>query len=210
MPERNKENNILLKTFYEDIQLVFNSNKEKNSIQNIFQDFEKELNFTCDTLFELNREKIQKIENNTSLKNVTYNLISLCEFLRVTGSNDYRTVFQRLFQNIKNGIVLITDFKYEGLIKYIKTEESLGRISLFFDTIVISVIKIAFSDPYKKAIENLIKLLKELIQLSLIIFLLCDIIAILFVKFLYEPGINKLCNQIFVLRKVFKIYEIQE
>ena len=59
-------------------------------------------------------------------------------------------------------------------------------------------------------IESLITKLNLLILVSHIIYFLCDIIAIFFVVFFYLRGINNLCNQIFILKKVFKVFEMHE
>jgi energy-coupling factor transporter transmembrane protein EcfT len=50
----NNEKNALIKSFYYDIEIAFNSIKEKNKIRGIYQDFEDTSNFTCENLFKLN------------------------------------------------------------------------------------------------------------------------------------------------------------
>ena len=177
------EHNLLLKNFYEDIALAFDI-KEKKKVQDVFQDFETKDNFTCEKLFELNNEILTKIENKTysisNLKNVKHNLICLCNFSRITDTNDYRTVFEKYFHNIKNGIILNNDYSYKGLVNSVN-EGTIARISIFFDIIIINVLKIAFNDPHKNSIDNLIKMFKQLIELTHILYLLIDIIEILIV-----------------------------
>ena len=143
------------------------------------------------------------------LNNATMNLISLCKFTYVTESNDYRTVYERLIQYIRNGLIAVNNFTYPGLISHIN-DGILSRISLFFDFIVFHVIEIANTIPHKESINKLIKKMNNIIIISEIIFLLYDIVAILFVFILYIPGINRLCNQIYILRKIFKIFEMEE
>ena len=86
----------------------------------------------------------------------------------------------------------------------------LSRVILFFDLIVTNIIEATNIQPHEQSIQTLIRKMKNLNLLSQIIFLLCDIIAIFFITLFYIPGINNLCNQIFILRKTFKIVEMHE
>ena len=209
----NNEKNALIKSFYYDIETAFASIKEKNKIGGLYQDFEDTSNFTCENLFKLNSEKIKEIEDNDKekkLNNITGNLIKLCEFSKITESNDFRTVFERHFQYIRNGMLSINDFSYQGIIDHIINDGTLSKISLFFNSIIIYIIEITNKVPFRNSINKLLNRLEILIIISEIAFLLFDIIAILFVIFLYVKGINNLCNKIFCLRKIFQIFELQE
>ena len=202
-----------LRQFYESLKLAFNSKKEKNNVRDLYQDFEDESNFTCEILYKLNNDYIQKLENNTygkNLGNISKTLIDSCDFSRISETNDFRTVYERHFQYIRNGILLINDFSYDGLIRYIKEDGTLSKVSLFFNTIIIYLIEIANRIPHNSAINKLIDKLKNLDLISLVIFLCYDIIEILLVIFFYISGINSLCNQIIILRKIFKIFEQHE
>ena len=118
----NKEQNILIKSLYYNIETSFSSIKEKNRIGGLYQDFENKYNFTCENLFNLISKNIEEIEENDKekkLSNITSNLIKLCKFSRITESNDFRTVFERYFQYIRNGMLSMNDFSYKGVIDHI-------------------------------------------------------------------------------------------
>ena len=207
------EKNALIKSFYLDIEISFMSIKEKNNVKTLYQDFEDTTNFTCENLFELNSDNIKEIlkyDKGNQLNNLTTHLIRLCEFSRITESNDFRTVFERHFQYIRNGILSLNDFSYDGIIDHIINDGTLSKISLFFNSIIIFIIEITNKIPFQNSIKKLLNKLGNLILVSEIVFLCFDLVAILFVIFLYIKGINQLCNQIFGLRKIFKIYELQE
>ena len=205
----NEEPNYILNSFYNDIELAFNNKKEKNKIYSLYQDFEDELNFTCENLYYLNIQNLNEISKNLN-KNITENLIQFCEKSRITESNDFRSVFERHFQNIKNGVLSIDDFSYSGLLKIIMEQGILSKSSIFFNIIVIYILEITNSEPCKNSIKKLLKGLKNYIQITEVIFLLFDVLSIIFVFFLYIKGIDNLCNQIFILKNVFKIFEIQD
>ena len=212
LPDNHKEENALIKSFYEELKLAFNSKKEKNNIGNIYKDFEDTTDFKCSNIFE-NISTISEVINDTSastLKNITQNLIELCELTKITETKDIRTIFERHFQYIRNGILSLNDFTNDGIINHIINDKFPSRVSLFFDTVVINVLILLNSHPHREGFKRLIKVLKSIILSSEIIFLSFDIIAILFVVFFYLPGINSLFSQIFILKKIFKIFEIQE
>jgi hypothetical protein len=209
----NNEKNSLIKSFYDDLETAFDSIKEKNKIGGLYQDFEDTSNFTCENLFKLNSENIKEIEENDKdkkLNNITENLIKLCKYLKITDTNDFRTVFERHFQYIRNGMLSMNNFSYQGIIDHIINDGTLSFISLFFNSIIIYIIELTNNVPFRNSIIKLLNKLENLITISEIAFLLFDIIAILFVLFLYVRGINNLCNKIFGLRKIFQILELQE
>ena len=206
-------NNDLFKSFYDDLKLAFNSKIEKYKVSSLYKDFEDISNFTCKNLYDLNIDKINEIKNNShsmQLGNINETLLRMCEFSKITESNDFRTAYEKHFQYIRNGIVNLRDFTYSGLVNYIMNDGIISRISLFFNSIVIYLLEITVKKPHREAVTNLIYTLNFLIKATGIIFLLWDIILIILVIFFYIPGINCLCNQIFVLKNIFKIYEIQE
>ena len=205
----NEEPNYILNSFYNDIELAFNNKKEKNKIYSLYQDFEDELNFTCENLYYLNIQNLNEISKNLN-KNITENLIQFCEKSRITESNDFRSVFEMHFQNIKNGILSIDDFSYSGLLNIIMNQGILSKSSVFFNIIVIYILEITNSEPCKNSIKKLLSRLKNSIQITEIIFLLFGALSIIFAFFLYIKGIDNLCNQIFILKNVFKIFEIQD
>jgi len=167
------------------------------------------LNFTCENLYFLNSENLNEISKNFN-KNITGNLIQFCEKSRITESNDFRSVFERHFQNIKNGVLSIDDFSYKGLLKIIMEQGILSKSSVFFNIIVIYILEITNSEPCKNSIKKLLSRLKNSIHITEVIFFLFDVLSIIFVFFLYIKGIDNLCNQIFILKNVFKIFEIQD
>jgi hypothetical protein len=209
----NNEKNSLIKSFYDDLETAFDSIKEKNKIGGLYQDFEDTSNFTCENFFKFNSENIKEIEENDidkNLNNITGNLIKLCEFFKITGTNDFRTAFERQFQYIRNGMLSMNDFSYQGIIDHIINDGTLSKISIFFNTIIIYIIEININIPFRNSINKLLSRFAILIMNSEVLFFFIDIISIFFALFLYVKGINKLCNKIFCLRKIFQIFDMQE
>ena len=209
----NKEKNDLIKSFYDDLKTAFNSIKEKNRIGGLYQDFEDISNFTCENFLKVIRQNIKEIEENDKekkLNNIIGSLTKLCKFSKITESNDFRTVFERYFQNLRNGMLSMNDFSYQGIIDHIINDGTLSKYSIIFNCIIIYIIELTINMPSRNSISKLLNILQNQIIISELSFLLLDLIAILFVLFLYRRGINNLCNKFFNLRKVFQIFELQE
>jgi len=208
----NQNKNRLLNSFYDDLKLAFDSKKEKNKIPKVFQDFEAQSNFTCEKLFEFNYDNIQLIKENPKSKdlvNIEKNLIEVCEYSKLSEPNDFRIVYESHFQYIKNGILSINNYTYEGLIEHIIGKGTIAKISLFFNTIIIHILEVTNTLPHKNGINNLLRRYSHVIIFSESIYLLFALIIIIFTIFFFS-GINKKCNQIILLKQVFKIVEIQE
>jgi hypothetical protein len=213
--ELKKETFGFFKSFYEDLKLAFNSKKEKNSLANMYKDFEDMSEFTCDNLYANNIDYIQKLEEenkraNQNLQNITKNLVQICEFSRISETKDFRTAYETHFQLIRNGILAIKNLTISGTIENIINNYYRNNVSIFFNYIITFLLEITNTIPHQNIIEALITKLRFNIIISHIIYLLYDLIAILFVVFFFISGINSLCNRIFILKKIFKVYEIHE
>ena len=210
--DSDKNKNQLLNSFYDDLKLAFDSKKEKNKIPDAFQDFEDQSNFTCEKLFEYNYDNIQLVKANPKAKdlnNLEQNLIEICENSKISESNDFRTVYERHFQYIKNGILSISDYTYDGLIEHIIGKGTIAKISLFFNVIILHILEIANTTPHRNGINNLLRRFGNVTIFSECIFILFIFIIIIFTTFFFS-GINNKCNQIILLKQIFKIVEIQE
>jgi hypothetical protein len=213
--ELKKEKFAFFKSFYEDLKLAFNSKKEKNSLAGLYKDFEDISEFTCDNLYANNIDYIQKLEEeikitNKNLQNITKNLVQICEYSRISETKDFRTAYETHFQLIRNGILAIKNLTISGTIENIINNYYRNNVSIFFNYIITFLLEITNTLPHQNIIEALISKLRLNIIVSHIIYLLYDIVAVLFVVFFFISGINSLCNRIFILKKIFKVYEIHE
>jgi hypothetical protein len=207
------ESNALFRIFYNDLKLAFNKKKERNEINSVYSDFDDKITFTCETLFELNNDNIEQIKNSSKsaeLNDIKGNLIKLCENIGISDTNDYTTVFEMHFQYIRNGMDSLTDFTYPSLLEHFNSGGTISKISIFFNCILIYVLELAIESPTSDGMNNLFNLLKLSIRLTEFFFLFFDIILINIVLFVYINNIKRYCKQIFLLMKIFKIFEINE
>ena len=198
----------LFENFYYILELAFNNRKEKKNLGSFYKDFEDESNFTCKEFYEYNHDLIKEIENVSkaeNLRNITASLIELCEYANITKYNNYRNVYEIFFQSIKNGMTYFKDLDYEGIINYIKTNHIISNVSLYFNTFIIYIISMINNKPHSEITNKLLDNLKFLIKLAGSLYIYYSLIAMILANIFYIPRINYLCDQIIILKNVFKI-----
>ena len=209
------EKYTFIKSFYENLIYTFNNEKEKHYVGNLYNSIENTEDFNCKTIYQSDNEYLKQLEkkinekNYDDLKNISNILIQLCENLKIADTKDYRTIYERHFQLIKIGILNIKDRSFFGLIEHIINYGTISGISCFFQNVVIYILEMKYKSS-KQSFNNLDIKMKYLIQITEVCFIVYNVIAILCVIFFYISRINNLCNQIFILKNVFKIYEIHE
>ena len=210
----NSEESIsIIKTFYENLKYAFNNKNEKDYLGiELYSDFEDLSNFTCEDLYEFNNELLEEL-NESSVTNkptgIKEKLITLCNISKITESNDTRAVFERHFQYIKNGLISIDDFSYEGLMNHLN-EGALGNIASFFNVIIIYLLEILFAIPHRNGVNQILKKLKNYIIITEISYIFIIIAFIIIIIFFFISKVKDYCNQILLLKNAFKIFEIQE
>ena len=123
--------------------------------------------------------------------------------------NDMNIVFQNHYGDIKNAIISIVDNSYECLVNHLK-EGKFGRIEIHFNCVLLYLLNIVSNIMHRIEIDDLIILLKENLALTLVVTCLSYLILIILVRWFFIRKLKIYCNQVLLLKKVFKIYEIQE
>ena len=204
------DSNIIFDNFYHDLYLLFDLEKDQINMDIVYQDFEDIAEFNCTNIFiNYHYDIIDKVDDIMTNINLKERLVDICVVSYINDFKNIKTIFERHFQFIKNGMLSLTDFSYEGLNKNLDST-IIGRISFFFFTITIYIIEVKTSRPHKESINRLMALLSSRTLITEIIFLLFGIAFIIIILFFYIYNINKFCNQIFLLKKTFNIFENHE
>ena len=85
----------------------------------------------------------------------------------------------------------------------------LGRVSLFFNGMMTFLINIIYSKRRLIAIERILNMLRNDIQLTVILFVLYDVILTFVIIFLFIRKIKNYCNQIALLKNAFQITKVE-
>ena len=202
--------NLIFNSFYRDLYLVFELEKYHKNLGDLYQDFEDLAEFNCiNMVVTFHYEVLEIVDEKMKELDLMQKLVDICVISHITESKNLKTIFERHFQFMKNGMLSLTDFSYEGLNKNLETT-IIGRIAFFFFTTTIYIIDVTTSIPHKNSVKKIMDLLGNRILLTEIIFLIFGVALILIILFFYIYNINKFCKQIFLLKKTFNILEMHE
>ena len=152
--------------------------------------------------FELNSE-IKKIGN------IKQKILNACISSEIDSTNDMTESFQFHYRTIRNALITIDDFSYEGLLNHLNGG-LFGKIYLHFYLVLIYVMDIINVKFHKIEYDNLLELFEHYLTLSIVVVIILDIILIFIILFFYISRLKKFCEQIILLKKVFQICEIHE
>ena len=204
------DTNLIFNNFYQDLYLVFEYEKYHKNIGDLYQDFEDLAEFNCiNMVVTFHYEVLELVNEKMKDIDLMQKLVDICIISHITESKNLKTIFERHFQFMKNGMLSLTDFSYEGLNKNLETT-IIGRIAFFFFTTTIYIIDITTSIPHKNSVKKIMVLLGNRILITEIVFLIFGVALIIIILFFYIYNINKFCKQIFLLKKTFNILEMHE
>ena len=200
----------IFKYFYSSLKLGFNNKIEIEELGNIYKNFGNVEKFTCRDLYEEEGKRMINLYINqiNSNDDIQRKLTSMCINFVGLDSDKYLYLIENHFQCIKNGIIDLVDFSKEGIISHIK-RGSLGRISLFFNTIMTFLINILYNKRHKIAIDRTIKLLETRLEVTVVLYILYDLVLTIIIIFFFISKIKKYCNQIILLKNIFQLTKVE-
>ena len=205
------DNEQLLKSFYDDLNLAFNFEIEIKTLLKTFSGFPY-FNFTCENLFLYEKENLDKLEANPEIQKIgdaSDKMLNICQLSKIDEYNDITGAYQRHYQSIIHAVASITDFSYSGLIKHLKNS-ILGEIYLNFSLIMMYITDIINVKLHKIEYDNLLDFLLEHLIANLMVVILLYIFLMSLVIFFYIGKFKKFCDKIILLKQVFQICEVHE
>ena len=201
----------LLNSFYNDLYISFNYNVEIKVLIDNFDGFPY-FNFTCENLYQIENDVIEELEKNQEIQKIgdlKQKIFKICDDSEIDLNNEMTEVFQYHYQLIRHAITSINNFTYEGLLEHLNIGP-LGEIYINFNLILIHIMDIINVKFHKIECDNLMVVLENNINITIIVEILLYIILISLALFVYISRLKKFCEQIILLKKVFQICEINE
>ena len=200
----------IFKYFYSTLKYGFNNKIEIEMVGSLYKNFEKVQKFSCGYLYQEEAKKvvdlyINEISSNDDIQN---KLTNICINLIGLDSEKSLYLIENHFQYIKNGIINLDDFSYDGIILHLK-KGYLGRISLFFNNIMTFLINIIYHQRHSIAIQRMLNILENHIQITGMVYILYDIVLTVIIIFFFISKIKKYCNQIMLLKNTFQITKME-
>ena len=210
--EENIDNssNYIFNYFYNNLYYLFDLEKDKKKIKNLYQAFEDSSELNCTSLYtNIKYEVIEEISKILYEKDIKKKLINVCRTAYKTEINDIKTIFEKHFQYIKNGMLSLTDYSFEGINKNLNNTLP-SKISFYFLTTAIYIMETITTKFHKISMKKINDILNITFLTMEIVFIIFGIVLILINYFFYFHNINEFCKQIFLLIKTFNIYKIYE
>jgi hypothetical protein len=197
--------------FYNNLYYLFDLAKEKKDTYSLYKTFEDITEFKCSNIYNsVQYETLEEVCKQLTEKNIKQKLIAICIKSGITQpSNDINTIFERHFQYIKNGMLSLKDFSFEGINQNLNNALA-GKISFFFLTTTIYIFELTVTKPHIDSIKKISKILTNTFLFMEIIFIIFGIALILINYYFFFYKINEFCKQVFLLIEVFNIYKIYE
>ena len=199
----------IFKYIYSSIKLGFNSKIEIENLGDLYKNFDKVKKYSCMYLYKENAEDFLNLyTNEVSSIDIQEKLTNMC--INILGLDSDKPLYfiENHFQYIKNGIIILDDFSYQGIISHLKLGY-LGRVSLFFNAMITFLINNIYTKRHKIAIERILNILRRNIELTGILFILFDFILTVIIIFLFIRKVKNYCNQITLLKNTFQITKVE-
>ena len=123
--------------------------------------------------------------------------------------NSLKTIYSKLFNNIKVEIAKIQDYSYSGLISYLD-DGYLGKFGVYFLTVYKYLLEYIGKNIIIISVENLFRKLLKRIQNTGIFYLVFGIVFGVLVFMIFVRKIDNDCQKLFKLQKIFQICQISE
>ena len=209
---KKNDGTYLLKSFYDDLYLPFNYNVEILILVNNFAEGFPYFNFTCENLYDMESDFIEKLELNPEIKKlgkISDKMYKLCKDSGIDVYNDIAAAFAYHYQLALHALNLIDDFSYEGLINHIK-KGYFGKLCLHLNLILNFITDIINVKLHKVEYDNLLNLLKNYLINDISIIILLYIIIIIIIIFFFISRLKNFCKQVILLKQVFQLCDAYE
>ena len=185
------DSNAIFENFYQDLYLLFDLEKDQINMKTIYKDFEDTTEFNCTNIFiNFHYDVIERVDNEIKDLNIKERLYEICVISHINDFKNLKTIYERHFQFIKNGMLSLTDFSYEGINNHLDST-LIGRLSLFFFTVTSYIIEVTSRIPHKESIKKLMDLLWNRMLITEITFFSFGFFFVIIILSFFIYDINK-------------------
>ena len=106
-------------------------------------------------------------------------------------------------------MILFSDRSYDGLIKKL-FDSKLGMVTSIFLNVTRYILYIIGNESYTGSFKNIVSILGNTIIASMILYVVSECFLCIFFFFIYIWNINIECKNMFELKKVFEITNLND
>ena len=196
---------------YADLMLLYQAGRHLKSIGNLMVFTEKNINYDCYEFYEkMDNYLFLKIKNNFLNKEnqFLYTMYFFCNRSNVMQYKNYKSIYLKLFNQIKIKMENYNNINYNNIIKFINDIDII-RIEIIF----LMTYAYLFDFMYRN-IQSSIRTMMDKIGNNIILtcytFLSVLIFLIFFIFFVFIRNVNNDSKKFIQIRKVFKVCNIND
>jgi len=196
----------------------YNKLKRRKKNTDAIKSFFDYCDYNCQSLFDfmgsmnnswLDTLKIINIKYGKDINIQKQGFINLCENAKIFVLDSATTILQGYYQKCFDEMISFNDRSYAGLIDKLFNYHLPNLTSIFLNMtryILYIIGKLAYSESF----EKIINILGNAIILSLILYIIAEILLFIFFFFVYIWNINIECRNMFILKRVFDVTNLND
>ena len=198
---------------YEKLTELYNAGGYVHEIRDFIIFNENTMNQTCKEFYETleNNFFIQVVEKYKSLNSTAQlyqTLEFFCELPKILTFKNYKTAYMQLFNPIENMMQSFKAENYSDIFKFIE-DNSIPGIQIAFFIIYIYLLDL-MNGNIQNVYISLVNYIDNRLDITGIIFLIAFIHLVLSVFLIFSRNMDKDCQHFIQMRKIFKIYNLNE
>jgi hypothetical protein len=208
------DNYTAIESIHRILYSYYDLKKKRQKIANIYKNYDYFCQYTCKSLYDVLEsmkttmfaKTLIKIraENNIDIELLKAGFVNECEESKPFIGNSVSPAFQNLYQKVTDAMILLNNRTYEAIIGKI-FNISFQRLSSVYLFVIKFIIYVVGNITYIDASNTILQILENYIIITLILYIIYEIILSIFFFFVYIFNIGTECKNMFKLKSVFEI-----
>ena len=208
------DNYTAIENIHRILYSYYDLKKKRQKIANIYKNYDYFCEYTCKSLYDVLESmkttmfaktliKIKE-QNNIDIEQLKAGFVNECEESNPFIGNSVSPAFQNLYQKVTDAMILLNNRTYEEIIGKI-FNISFQRLSSVYLFVIKFIIYVVGNITYIDASNTILQILENYIIITLILYIIYEIILFIFFFFVYIFNISTECKNMFKLKSVFEI-----
>ena len=205
------ENKDYIKFTFNILTYLYRGDKYFNQLGNIDSLNDRNIVYDCRLYYNnLDSELFNSLKTRFINEEKEFNntIIFFCEWSNAMTFKKYKTIFLSLFNQIKIYMESLNRYEYKDIIQFI-SENDIVKVEIIYLITDIYLIQIV-NKNIKTFILSILNEIQRQIVISIMSFLLVLILLIISILFVYVRNVNNDCKKFILVKKVFKVCNINE
>ena len=198
---------------YEKLTELYNAGGYVSEIKDFIIFNQDTMNHTCKEFYEtlqndFFKQIVAKYESLNSINQLYQTLEFFCEVSNILTFKNYKTAYMQLFNPIENIMQSFKADNYTYIVEFIE-ENNVPGLEIFFFITYIYLLDL-MNGNIQNVYISLVDYIDNRLDIMGIIFVIAFIHLVLSVFLIFSRNMDKDCQHFIQMRKIFKVYNINE